>query len=129
MNRIPTTSDLAHLGQQIHDQGFGPHENQLAEISRLGLSVRPKFSALEVLGDKAHTEIVRARALARVSAEWDSIADQLRTKSQPVSKPSLVDRFKPRRRPVVMTPVVSADIVRDIEAFHQRGGLAPSSLR
>lgn len=77
MNKIPSTEDLARLGASIHDHGFRPNEEQLTDITLLAQQVRPDWVVLEVVANRAYPEVVRARALSRLSADWESIRLEL----------------------------------------------------
>ena len=77
MKKIPSTEDLAQLGAAVHDHGFGPNEQQLADVAALAHQVRPDWSVPDVVSDRAYPEIVRARALSRLSADWESIRHDL----------------------------------------------------
>ncbi len=77
MKKIPSTEDLARLGASIHDHGFRPNEQQLTDIALLARQVRPDWAVLDVVADRAHPEVVRARALSRLSADWESIRLEL----------------------------------------------------
>lgn len=79
MQQIPSTEDLARLGASIHDHGFRPNEQELTDVTLLARQVRPDWAVLEVVADRAHPEVARARALSRLSAEWDSIRLELET--------------------------------------------------
>lgn len=79
MNKIPSTEDLTDLGASIHDHGFRPNEESLADIAALARQVRPDWPVLDVVADRAYPEIVRARALSRLSADWDAIREDLET--------------------------------------------------
>lgn len=79
MQQIPSTEDLARLGASIHDHGFRPNEKELTDVTLLARQVRPDWAVLEVVADRAHPEVARARALSRLSAEWDSIRLELET--------------------------------------------------
>lgn len=79
MQQIPSTEDLARLGASIHDHGFRPNEQELTDVTLLARQVRPDWAVLEVVADRAHPEVARARALSRLSAEWDSIKLELET--------------------------------------------------
>lgn len=77
MSKIPSTEDLARLGASIHDHGFRPNEDELTDIAMLARQVRPEWAVLDVVADKAYPEVVRARALSRLSADWQSIRLEL----------------------------------------------------
>ncbi len=77
MQKIPSTEDLARLGTSIHDHGFQPNETKLTDIVLLARQVRPEWPVLDVLADRAYPEIVRARALSRLCAEWETIRLEL----------------------------------------------------
>ncbi len=77
MNNIPSTQDLADLGVSIHDHGFPANEQRLADIALLARQVRPGWPVLDIVADRAYPEIARARALSRLSADWDSIRIEL----------------------------------------------------
>ena len=79
MQKIPSTEDLARLGASIHDHGFRPNEQQLTDIAFLGRQVRPDWVVLDVVTDRAYPDVVRARALSRLSADWESIRLELET--------------------------------------------------
>lgn len=79
MQQIPSTEDLARLGASIHDHGLRPNEQQLTDIALLARQVRPDWAVLDVVADRAYPEVVRARALSRLTADWDSIRRELET--------------------------------------------------
>ncbi|MDH4279748.1 MAG: hypothetical protein OEZ14_08790 [Acidimicrobiia bacterium] len=79
MQQIPSTEDLARLGASIHDHGFRPNEQQLTDIAILARQVRPDWVVLDVATDRAYPDVVRARALSRLSADWQSIRLELET--------------------------------------------------
>ncbi|MDH3300112.1 MAG: hypothetical protein OES24_06360 [Acidimicrobiia bacterium] len=77
MQQIPRTEDLARLGASIHEHGFGTNEQQLTDVTLMARQVRPDWAVLEVVADRAYPEVVRARALSRLSADWESIRLEL----------------------------------------------------
>lgn len=77
MQQIPRTEDLARLGASIHEHGFGTNEQQLTDVTLMARQVRPDWAVLEVVADRSYPEVVRARALSRLSADWESIRLEL----------------------------------------------------
>jgi hypothetical protein len=70
MKQFPTTADLASLGIELDDDGFGPHEGTVAEIVALARLVMPDLATVDVLGDVTAPEVVRARAFSVLAANW-----------------------------------------------------------
>ncbi|MCP3991829.1 MAG: hypothetical protein GY724_22340 [Actinomycetia bacterium] len=91
MKQIPTTSDLATLGIELDNNGFGPHESTIDEIVSLARLVMPDLVAVDVLGDVVAPDVVRARAFSVLAAHWrlchTLLLDQARIE---VSVPELV---------------------------------------
>lgn len=70
---VPTHTDLIDLGQSIHDHGFGANERRISELVAAARQVAPELVSLDVLADRAHHDVVRARALSILTADWNGI--------------------------------------------------------
>ncbi len=71
MKQFPTTADLATLGIALDHDGFGPHENTIAEIVALARVASLDLAAVGVLGDMLAPDVVRARAFSVLAANWE----------------------------------------------------------
>lgn len=80
MNKIPTSSELAVLGNDLARDGFAAHENRVATVVDLARRGEPHSAAVDALGDLTAPDVVRARAFAAVAARWDSTIEQVANK-------------------------------------------------
>jgi hypothetical protein len=67
---LPTPADVDALAIAIDRDGFGPHEDAVAQLVALARQVDPEFASLGVLVDRSAPEVVRSRSFGALAGRW-----------------------------------------------------------
>jgi hypothetical protein len=67
---LPTADDVDALAIALDRDGFGPHENAVAQLVALARQVDPDVASLGVLADRSAPEVVRSRSFGALAGRW-----------------------------------------------------------